>query len=264
MNKYRIKQKKLLTDGYFYQNNSFIKDEITYFKRIIKKYYHKNLEFYMSQTLEDFRKIAIPARNEIQNSIQFRNMQKKFLIKFKKIINSEDNFLSASYVTFFPTRPKSILDDTDEQLDFHRETFYSGKDKPFAKHQINIWLPIFNVSNNQSIKYIPKSHKVRDEDIKTIHIDTKVKKSSASHLLGYAYMPKKIISGVDVNKAQRFKVPKNNMVVFDGNLIHGNGVNEGNNIRFAIAFGIIKEKFYIDYSDVSFRSKLPYFIKLSD
>ena len=163
----------------------------------------------------------------------------------------------------FPTRPKSILDDTDEQLDFHRETFYSGKDKPFVKHQINIWLPIFNVSNNQSIKYIPKSHKVRDEDIKTIHIDTKVKK--AQHRIYWGmHICRKNISGVDVNKAQRFKVPKNNMVVFDGNLIHGNGVNEGNNIRFAIAFGIIKEKFYIDYSDVSFRSKLPYFIKLSD
>lgn len=264
MNQDKLKQKKLLDDGFFYQDNSFLKDEINFFRKIIKKFYNKKKNFYLNLPLEDFRKIAIPVRNEIQKSNEFRVMQKKFLKKFKKIINSDDTFLSASYVTFFPTRPENQLVDTDEQLDFHRETFYSGKEKPFAKHQINIWLPIFNVKENQSIKYIPKSHKVRDEDIKTVHVNTKVKKGSASHTLGYAYMPKKIISGVDTNKAIRFKIPEDHMVVFDGNLIHGNGINNGDTIRFAIAFGVIKEKFYIDYSDVSFRSNLPYFIRLSD
>ena len=45
-----------------------------------------------------------------------------------------------------------------------------------------------------------------------------------------------------MHKAKRFKVPKNNFLIFDGNLIHGSGTNEGKNIRFAIVFGIIEKE----------------------
>lgn len=257
-----IKQKKLSEDGFFYFNNSFLIDEINYFRKIINDHYYESVEYYKSLSLDDFRKIAVPVREKIQKSDEFRNLQKKFLVQYKKIINSNESFLSASYVTFFPTRPEINENNFDEQLDFHRETFYAGPDKMFAKYQINVWLPIFDVSENQTIRYIPKSHKIYDENIETKHINSEVEKGSASHTLGYAYMPKKIISGVDLNSAKRFKIPKGNMVIFDGNLIHGNGVNNGDSIRFAIAFGVIKEKHYIDYSDVSFRSDLANFIKL--
>ena len=52
-----------------------------------------------------------------------------------------------------------------------------------------------NVSKLNSLKYIPKSHKIRDNKIKRKKYTlskNKIKKLSPEHKLGYVYAPKKL------------------------------------------------------------------------
>ena len=153
-------------------------------------------------------------------------------------------------------------------MDLHREAFYAGKDKKFIKKQINVWVPIFNLENNQTIKYIPKSHKISDKKFKFKNVAVKsVKKNSPSHHLGYLHTTKKIVGGVNLKKAKRFCMPKNNCLFFDSNLIHGSGSNISKKMRYVIAFGIIEKKKYLKYKKKqikSFRSNTEYFLSYNN
>ena len=251
----------LKTKGYLYHDKSLIKQENLYFQKVIKKYFSKNINYYNSLSKNKFRQIALEARDEIQYSNEIVRAKKKVIKLFQKIFNTKSEFLASSYFAFFPTR--NLVTKKDEQLDFHRETTYGGEKKPYHAFQYNIWIPVFDVEKNQNLNFVEKSHLIKDEDIKLKNYGKKKKKKTASHTLGYAYWPKKIVGGVPLHKAKRFKVPKNNFLIFDGNLIHGSGTNEGKNIRFAIVFGIIaKEKFKDPFGkSYTFRSGQPTFAK---
>ena len=102
-----------------------------------------------------------------------------------------------------------------------------------------------NVSKLNSLKYIPKSHKIRDNKIKRKKYTlskNKIKKLSPEHKLGYVYAPKKIISGVNLNKEKTFNFKKNQFVSFSAMLVHGNAKNLSKKIRFAYNIGVIGSK----------------------
>ena len=217
---------------------------------------HK-VEFYNTLSASEFREIGLQARNEITESKEIIMAKLKIINLFKKIFYTEQDYLASSYFAFFPTRN---LPSQEEQLDFHRETTYAGDKKPYHGFQYNIWIPVFDVEKNQNLFFVPKSHLIKDKDIKTINIGQKADRRTASHTLGYAYWPKKIVGGVDLEKAERFEVPKDKFLLFDGNLIHGSGSNKGNTIRFAMTFGIIEKKKFIDNQNyITFRSNNPTF-----
>lgn len=254
--------KKLKEQGYIYHNKSLIKEECIYFQEIVRKHFSKDVKYYNSLDAEKFRRIALLARNEIQNSREIVQAKKKIINFFKKIFKTNDDYLASSYFAFFPTRNLNNSNKKTEQLDLHRETFYAGDKKPYHAHQYNVWLPIFDVEKNQNLNFVEKSHLIKDEDIKIVNVGAKKKRKTASHTLGYAYWPKKIVRGVPIEKAKRFNVPKNNFLIFNGNLIHGSGSNEGKTIRFAMAFGIIEKKKFIDNQGyITFRSNKPTFTK---
>ena len=117
--------------------------------------------------------------------------------------------------------------------------------KKFIKSSVNVWVPIMNVSKLNSLKYIPKSHKIRDNKIKRKKYTlskNKIKKLSPEHKLGYVYAPKKIISGVNLNKEKTFNFKKNQFVSFSAMLVHGNAKNLSKKIRFAYNIGVIGVK----------------------
>ena len=105
---------------------------------------------------------------------------------------------------------------------------------------MNCWIPIFNIKKEQNLMYVPKKQKIKYNKINVKKIKLKfVKKASNYHKLGFLLTQKKILSGVDLRKAKRFNVPNNKFLLFNGNLIHGNGENLSKNIRFAIGIGLI-------------------------
>ncbi len=121
-----------------------------------------------------------------------------------------------------------------EAVGWHRESFYGCQ--PQA---LNIWMPIENCTPENSMKYIPGSASILDEEIITEQDESNVEKGSAGHKIGLLYAPKRIIGGVDLSNAVSLVVPEGSAAVFSSMLIHGAAVNRGPGIRFSIDFRVI-------------------------
>lgn len=253
---------KLSKNGYDYFNNKIIIKEIKSLRKFINKNFNQSIKYYNSLTTEKFREKVFDVKKKIVKSNIVNIIRIKVSDFLKNKLNIDDEIYFTSFFAFLVARPKKK--NYDEVLDFHREAFYAGNDKKFIKHQLNIWVPLFDLRNNQAMKYIPKSHKIPDSKFKFKSTPVKtVKKNSASHHLGYLHTTKRIVKGVDLNNAKRFKTYKNKCLFFDSNLIHGSGTNFSNKMRFVIAFGIIEKKKYFKYKKKTiktFRSNQEYFV----
>lgn len=209
-------------------------------KKIVKKHFYKSTSYYSRMSRAKFSKIALKCQNEMNNSniIKIFHNSEKQLIK-KLIKDDKTMYSSGGYLRV--VRPIKLSKNV-ENLSWHRETFYC--DRKFIHHAINIWFPILNVEKKNMLKYIPKSHLIHDKKIKRRRYklkDNSIKKFSSEHKLGFAYAPKKIVSGVNLEKEKNFNILQGQYSLFSALLIHGNGENLSNKIRFAFGFGILPE-----------------------
>lgn len=207
--------------------------------RIIKIHFSKSDEHYCQLPIEKFHNIALKCQNHI-NKI---NVQKIFIDSEKKFIRrifKNDTPMISSVVTLRVVRPQNKIFKNGEALGWHRETFY-GKNK-YIQHGMNVWIPVLNVSKNNNLGYIPKSHLIDDKKIirrKFKQDGYVVKKFSSAHKLGFPYAPKKIISGVNIKSADKINVQRKSYAIFSQLLVHGNAQNLSNKIRYAINLGIV-------------------------
>lgn len=262
MQKKTIKQFE--ENGFFYLQSTFLKREIIKLREIVNLYFSKSKSYYSKMNHTDFYDLVLKAQKKIKNKVITRTFKKKIVNQLITKINLDKNLLVSSYIPMFVTRPlekNSIATSETDMVSFHRDSFYGQK---FLNHQINVWIPIFDLELNQNLQYIPFSHKIEDNQIKTKRLKNFViKKNSSAHKLGMLYEPKMIKSGVNIKNAKRFKVPKNNILIFKSKLIHGNALNFSKKIRFTIAFGIIEKKKIIKKRiPINFRERLPQFIDL--
>jgi ectoine hydroxylase-related dioxygenase (phytanoyl-CoA dioxygenase family) len=230
-------------------------------KEIIMDFFNKNDEYYSNLSTEEYRKLVLDCTKAInQEKIQ------------KKIVENERSFfdeliaknLKIQSVVYFRTARPQKPNHIQEQLDFHRETFYS--DFEYIKKQFNFWFPIKNLSKKNSMKYIPFSHKLEDRDIITKDIEMKesgVKKFSVGHKIGLLYKPKKIISGVDFTKQKNLFVPNGSFVIFSSMLIHGAAINYDNKIRYSCDFGLLDEE-VVDDIKFSFAGDRPQYLSYEE
>ena len=208
-------------------------------KNCIHRYFYnnpKNLRWSHELSKEDFHGLTL----DCQNKINDLGIQEKIYESESKYINSicEDEILHESVCFLRAIRPDKSSD-KKEAVDYHRETMYS--DDEHTLHAINMWMPILNVNHETSLKYIPSSHLIDDKDIVVKNDDeaSRVKKGSTGHKLGFLYAPKKIMSGVDFNKAERIKFPSYGYACFSAMLVHGGGNNNSQDIRFALSIGLL-------------------------
>lgn len=125
-----------------------------------------------------------------------------------------------------------------EYVDFHRESFFN----PDMAHARNVWIPIRDVTEDNTICFVPESQNIADGDIETARNDmdsATVKRFSSGHKIGLLYAPVRIVSGVDFTDIRPMLVPQGQMAIFDGNLVHGAGANHTDKIRFSLDFRII-------------------------
>ena len=167
--------------------NENIIDDI---KKIIEQFFNKELSYYVSLSKDDFQSIAVKCQNEINDL----DIQKKFYISEKYIYDNlfpNEELLFESIVFLRAVRPYQSTSNF-EHPDMHRETFYS--DQSHTPFVLNLWIPIKNVNEDNTLQYIPKSHKIPDDEIKTT-VDNnwpgKVDKFSNGHKLGFFWKPKK-------------------------------------------------------------------------
>ena len=240
--------KKNYSKSFLNQNGFVIKkfpDQffINNIEKIIKKFFYKKESFYFRLPIDKFHKIALKcqaALNKLRIQKKFNVLEKNFL---KKIFD-EENILYSVNMTLRVVRPHKFSHNNNENkteaLGWHRETFYGTHEH--IKHSYNFWMPVLNYSNKICLNYIPKSHLIPDSSIKRRKVNIKgykVNKFSSSHKLGFPYSPKKIISGVDLEKAKKIFLPKKSYLLFSQMLVHGNGKNFSNKIRFAVNFSMV-------------------------
>jgi len=214
-------------------------------------------EDYLAMGLEDYRTLMLKAQSKLIEG----NFVSRVIISIKADLESylaTDRFLVQSNLYLRAARPG--MPRHYENIDWHRESFYG----PNVEKSVNIWTPIRGVTLKNSLRYIPNSHTIPDEQIITYNEGSTVTpKYSAGHQLGFNYDPKVIRSGVDLSQAATMVVPEKSIAIFSGNLIHGAAINLDTKIRFSIDFQVIRKS---DYSSSNknfhFSSGKPYFIDL--
>lgn len=132
------------------------------------------------------------------------------------------------------TRP--ISSGIQEAIGWHRESFYG----PNMQHAVNVWIPILNVTPENSLRYIPQSHLIPDENIEIVQKENpNVPRFSDGHKIGLLYAPKTIVRGVDFDRACPLIVPVGAAAIFASSLIHGAATNTTQDIRFSADFRVI-------------------------
>ena len=250
-------------NGYLYLDNSRIMPFIHELREIISTEYNKEIDYYVSMKQENYHKHNARVLDKINKFVNTKKLRFEAAKIISQALNEKNNFLMSSFVSYLATRPsnlKKTIHADHEFVDFHRENFYT--DHGYANHQINVWVPIFDVKFRQNFKYVPKSQFIPDEKIIVKREENKfIKKHSSAHKCGLNYAPKRIIKGVNLKKAVRFKVPKHKFLILDANLIHGGGINLTNKIRFALSFSLIQKTHFKGIKiPVNFRSNKPHFI----
>lgn len=183
---------------------------------------------------------------KLQNHIFKTKIHKKIVLSKKKYFKSLfkiKNINDIKITSFFHLR--AVKKSKKENfIGFHRETFYSDYD--FTKKVVNVSVPLLNYTPKNSMKVIDGTHIIPDKKIKTKKLSSKisgVEKNSVRHKLGMPYNPKKIIKGVDINKARRLKCTVGDLIIFSAMLIHGGGSNDTKKVRFSIDFALIDKKY---------------------
>jgi ectoine hydroxylase-related dioxygenase (phytanoyl-CoA dioxygenase family) len=264
-NKIRNK-KNFYQDGFAYLNSECVKKYIGEFKKVVFSVYKKKgLKNVLKLKQDKFHALNSKILNKIYSEIDQKKFKSEIVNHFLNSTNNKKKYLVSSHVSLLIVRPQKLknVNLDSEYVDFHRETFYT-RPKKIAESQINFWVPILNVTKNQNFFYVPHSHKIKDKQIKVVREKNKYfEKFSNAHIAGMNYAPKRIIKGVNLDKALRFDTPKDNYLVLSGNLIHGGGINLTNKIRYAISFGIIEKNHVIDVAiPKSNRTAEPLFVNL--
>lgn len=150
------------------------------------------------------------------------NLKKKKLIIFKLIKKElikefkSSKFVVSDFILRYVRKEKFL-----KPIILHQEKFYGDES---WDNIYNLWIPIRNNFKSNSINYIKNSDKfILNRDFIIKEKKTKYKKKSYPHKIGLLYNEKKIHFLKKVKLEKLFE--KDKIMIFDGNLIHGNGVN---------------------------------------
>lgn len=152
----------------------------------------------------------------------------------KKIFKT-NNFAVSDFILRYVTKNQKKI----KPIILHQEKFYGGQswDKVY-----NLWIPIRNNNKNNSIKFVKNSNKfIEGKDFKIIEKKTNIKKKSYAHKLGALYNEKTIYFLRKVKIEKLFY--KNKVIIFDGNLMHGSGINKSDLPRISLDLRFMNKKY---------------------
>jgi len=123
---------------------------------------------------------------------------------------------------------------SNDVVGWHRESFYGA-----PAGSVNLWMPVLNVTIDNTLQYFPGTDTVADADIETVQENSaEVARGSAGSKIGLLYAPKRITGWHSYDTvapvALPMIVPDGSVALFPGQLIHGAAVNRTNKIRFSV------------------------------
>jgi len=199
---------------------------------IVSFYFGRPTDYYVQMETSKYTTLVADAQDELNKRALARRLAADRHDVLRAILGSE-RIMVQSHLYLRATRP---MRSGQESVGWHRESFYGSS----VETAVNFWLPIINVTIENTLLYVPDSHLIPDEVIVTENEeDPTVQRGSAAHRIGLLYSPKRILSGVDFSTQRPFIAFPGEAAIFSGQLIHGAAVNRSDKIRFSADFRLI-------------------------
>ncbi len=223
---------------------------------VVRSVFEKEESEYLTMDMYQYRELMFQAQS-IMNADHINNKILASILPGIEVYLDTSNLLIQGNVYLRASRPQQPSE--QENIGWHRESFYG----PNLQKSVNIWTPIQGVDRKNTLRFIPYSQHIADEDIKTINQGVKsTERYSTGHKLGFNYDPKKIVSGADLTAGKPMLVPTGMSAAFSGALLHGAAVNRSDKIRFSVDFQVIRKR---DFSNSNkkyhFSSGKEYFVE---
>ena len=201
--------------------------------RAIVAWYFR-LRDWLDVDADEYRRLVAQAQDALNNMRHAHLIARSIYPQLAELVGSHD-IMVQSNLYLRAARPKL---DGQEAVGWHRESMYGCQ-----LQALNVWMPIANVTKDNSIRFVPGSAAIPDDQLQLSNDDAAgVAKGSAGHKIGLLYAPKRIVGGVDFSTARTFELGEGEVAVFPSNLIHGAAQNETNKIRFSVDFRVIAAK----------------------
>lgn len=202
---------------------------------IVGYYFGRPVEDYVAMEGAAYQALVAEAQDEVNRRQVTRKLAEDRRADLVSILGT-DAIMIQTNLYLRATRPKS--GGGQEHIGFHRESFYG----PDLIASVNLWMPIQNVTVDNAMRYVPDSHLIADEAIKTVSEDGGgVVRFSAGHRIGLLYSPKRIVEGVDLDNHKPLVAVPGEIAIFSGALIHGAAENRSPHLRFSVDFRVIAE-----------------------
>lgn len=202
---------------------------------IVGYFFGRPVEDYIAMEVAAYQALVAEAQDEINRRQVTRRLAQDRRENLAAILGT-DAIMIQTNLYLRATRPRTS--GGQEHIGFHRESFYG----PDLIASVNLWLPIRNVTVDNAMRYVPDSHLIPDESIKTVSEDGGgVTRFSPGHRIGLLYSPKRIVEGVDLTNHRPLVVTPGETAIFSGALIHGAAENRSAHPRFSVDFRIIAE-----------------------
>jgi ectoine hydroxylase-related dioxygenase (phytanoyl-CoA dioxygenase family) len=196
-------------------------------RSIVGFYFGRTADYYVQMDASKYTALVAEAQDEMNKRALARRLAHDRREILASILGS-DRIMIQSHLYLRATRP---MQGGQESVGWHRESFYGSS----VETAVNFWVPILNVTIENTLLYVPDSDLIPDEAIVTKNEeDPSVQRGSAAHRIGLLYSPKRIVSGVDFSIQRPFVVLPGEAAIFSGQLIHGAAVNRSDKIRFSI------------------------------
>jgi len=124
----------------------------------------------------------------------------------------------------------------NDVVGWHRESFYGA-----PAGSVNLWMPVMNVTIDNTLQYFPGTDLIPDKDIETVQENSaEVMRGSDGSKIGLLYAPKRITGWrsppdtIYQAVPEPMIVPDGSVALFPGSLIHGAAVNHTDKIRFSV------------------------------
>ncbi len=228
-------------------------------REIVDSFFDEDEVKYCQMNLADYREIMLNAQQCLVENGFPSNLVRGIKASLSRYLDTSD-FLVQSSLYLRASRPQKYSPAPAESIGWHRESFYGQG----MEYSANIWVPLRGVNDTNTLRYIPKSQVIPDEEIVfSQHDDPYTRQYGVGHRLGFLYKPKRIMGGVDLTSSQFLDCSLGRFAVFSGNLVHGNAINNSKKIRLSIDFRIIRSEHHHLTKPRHFASQnKPYFVDI--